>query len=188
MVRRLLRILLDAATALFLLLCMATVVLWVRSYWRADLVGWVRPARPGTESIFFDLGSGGGGVAIYVGFYSRLAENTWIPVGWHKRGNDRRPIRYAGADFETRWGFGYGSFRDYLVRFRCVIFPIWLPTTLFALLSLTRVAFVIRRYRGSRQGRCRSCGYDLRATPDRCPECGTVPTEGRAPAPEGGRR
>jgi len=38
------------------------------------------------------------------------------------------------------------------------------------------VAFAVLRRRQRRlQGFCLSCGYDLRASPDRCPECGNVP-------------
>jgi len=47
--------------------------------------------------------------------------------------------------------------------------PYWLACSLLASLP----AFRWRR-RGPTAGLCSACGYDLRATPDRCPECGAI--------------
>jgi hypothetical protein len=75
----------------------------------------------------------------------------------------RGPVHVFGAATATLNGSG-------------VALPLWLPTLLTAVAPVGVIASRIRRYRGSRRvGLCPSCGYDLRATPERCPECGDVP-------------
>ena len=53
----------------------------------------------------------------------------------------------------------------------------WKLALLFLVLPARRAQLKYRQYVRSRIGFCRRCGYDLRATPERCPECGTVPRE-----------
>ena len=69
----------------------------------------------------------------------------------------------------TYWGFRAGM-------------PHWLPVVVFALAPAVRWTRERRRLVRVREGRCTSCGYDLRASPERCPECGAspVPAEARA--------
>ncbi len=50
------------------------------------------------------------------------------------------------------------------------------PLLISLILVSLWVVLVVKQRRAARDGtRCRDCGYDLRATPARCPECGSVP-------------
>ena len=54
-----------------------------------------------------------------------------------------------------------------------LIIPFWMPLLLFAS-WLTYVSIrTVRKPSRRRKGLCSRCGYDLRGSKERCPECGT---------------
>jgi hypothetical protein len=55
--------------------------------------------------------------------------------------------------------------------------PVWMIGGISALVLIVWEMrhFLRRRFTRESNGFCSKCGYDLRATADRCPECGTVP-------------
>jgi hypothetical protein len=77
-------------------------------------------------------------------------------------------------DFRHRW-FGWASAADGRYGDQLLIIPDWCLLVVAALLPAGRFfGWRIGRHR-RKAGRCPRCGYDLRATPERCPECGGVP-------------
>lgn len=80
----------------------------------------------------------------------------------------RRPSTWLGFDSFSEHEITAGIVRAHTWGFAV---PYWFLLTIFSAWPLYRA---IRWRRGRcRPGVCRQCGYDLRATPNRCPECGT---------------
>ena len=81
---------------------------------------------------------------------------------------------------EPTWGWGSVRPSWHLHRHPAgftgfVSVPCWLLLLVLGSPLWWRLYRQHRRRRQATSGRCSSCGYDLRATPDRCPECGKIP-------------
>jgi len=170
-----------------LVLCVAALAMWIRSYSRLDSIGH----------------EGRGHYSSFSSVRGRVfMELLWSTWGYHARdqmparsvhgiawatGSSHRTLRVeptsrgwliGGFDYlSTQKKFNKGPLQ-YAYGEYAVILPWWF-LALFA--AVPFVLWSVRTRRPSRRatlGRCLTCGYDLRATPGRCPECGTAPSVG----------
>jgi hypothetical protein len=81
--------------------------------------------------------------------------------------------------YDTPAGPGPGIF--VYVRMFSLYVPLWFAAAAVVLPALA-VWIVGRFVDRNPRGFCTSCGYDLRASPERCPECGTPPPDHFTPA------
>jgi hypothetical protein len=63
------------------------------------------------------------------------------------------------------------------IHARYIRVPHWFVAGLFGIVPTTWLLVKIRARRPTKIGHCPACGYDLRASKDRCPECGTAIAE-----------
>jgi hypothetical protein len=173
------RRLLNLFTGLSLLLCVAAVALWVRSYARVDEITHTREAgyRDVTEWMAVcDSGRirfsrmrywWGRGFARHTGESEGWHWESHVPYGPGRRRSGAEPTRLE------RVGFAWGSYRFPAPSpgtAWVVALPVWVLAVVAGLAPAVRLRARLHR---PRDGCCSKCGYDLRATPHRCPECFT---------------
>jgi hypothetical protein len=178
-------------------LCVATIWLRARSYRVTDYVFWDEPFGASASTFNVSLGNG----LVSCGSY-------WLDHT-HLNRIDGKPLRTPGQTFILRHnkpraptgyelfygdgvspnalGFGFARKPRWSTRSPpyihfghwAAIAPLWSFSVAFAIMPALWVRNRVQKG-FKRSGHCVKCGYDLRATPDRCPECGTIPTKVKA--------
>lgn len=160
-----------------LLLTAAVCVLWARSYHRSEFV-----SRTSARALTRESGAVvvrrvvcAAGV-VYVECHEASPVGVQSDTVSWDAGRIAEPYHWPDR---TAWGVSYQrrvkSSRYVSSRAQEYGISFWL---LFAAMLFPPTAVqtirIWRQSQAAKRGLCRSCGYDVRATPARCPECGTA--------------
>jgi hypothetical protein len=172
-----------------LVLLAAAGSLWARSYWAIDEVSFHRTGSwrryelstlPGKLRLTkLDDWHDPSPVTFMSARRSDVTEQEWnlkpTPLSWFPGAPFGKPpavsVRFAGVSYDRD---------EFVIRFakpttvQVWKLPIWPICLLLAVAPAARVIRVVRWRRRASTGCCRACGYDMRATPERCPECGSA--------------
>jgi hypothetical protein len=176
-------LLLNLAAGLSTALFLATIVLWVRSYAVEEAF-----TRDGPAALSLHSANGQVGFS-YLDrakspFWRRYRFRGWSYTTGHippLLSDDQPPrtlfhldrLGFVALYARTQPPYRYWGPPPAPAAYVTARLPLWFLAALFALLPARQ--FFHPQNRELPRNRCRVCGYDLRATPDRCPECGAVP-------------
>jgi hypothetical protein len=171
------------------LLCGMVLAFWVRSYFVCDLVRISfsdpkapQPAPPellkgrnmtGPVYLFhrLDVESAEGGLCV-ANVYLLGQAASYDEQGSHWYQHNQSNVSQVVSQ---KFGFGWGLPGTRLSS--AVMVPYWFIVLLTAPLPVIWAWRETKLRRARTAGLCKRCGYDLRATPDRCPECGAEAAE-----------
>jgi len=175
----------NVVSAISALLCLMVIALWVRSYWLSD--NWVRDA----PSARMGVGSALGRIA-----WRHVSYTPGMPVQFNGAPGYQviKVTSPASVSVATPGSWSFAGFRgshyqmavgrppapSWAITIDEFTLPLWAPALASGVLPALWLLLWAHRRRRRTAGCCPRCGYDLRATPDRCPECGAVPAKGAA--------
>ena len=127
------------------------------------------------------IASCNGALWMFNSLYLRRPERTFTEPGWYFG-----PASYGGE--RPPWLRPYYQRHSYRgdVAY-LLILPHWFVSLIFLAFGFPCLLLIrdrLRSRRRLRRGQCPNCGFDLRATPDRCPECGQLIKPAIVPADE----
>jgi len=176
---------LNGLTVLSLVLCVATVVLWVRGIGHMGSMYWLGPEHhfeiSSTDGVLGAILARDGHLRPIVSGTTRLdGFFSWravIPAG-------RNRARFTSPSF-NKWGFGFwlikticrptGWWRFGGRKLVIVYAPFWLAVPVLAMPPISVGVALVRRKRRAKEGCCPICGYNLTGNVSGvCSECGTV--------------
>jgi hypothetical protein len=175
------RRLLGVLAVVSLVLCGITLVAWVRSYWNYDELA--SPERNGRS---YQIASERGEVQFSV--VRSLTPTT--DLGWAF--TTAHLSQATGSPWGQRPVYGFRTGRMSLVVNGVpsadgwfIVVSDWLLVLITAVLPALWIRQLWAHLPRYRVGLCPACGYDLRATPGRCPECNWRESERTRSKPRG---
>ena len=198
------RTLVHLASVLSLLLLIACAILWPRSHFTQDDFRFLPSAKDAVTGSEKDYASQITVSSTKGKFQVLRSQPHWAtprPSGHTSSEPGEtfsltpdRPVdtHFQFADIEyfdrPRHTYKEGDTTFTLWAFRYLTLPYWLLTTLFAVLPIFWILHLRRQLRARsrlKRGLCATCGYDLRSSKERCPECGALtPVPETAPSPD----